>query len=256
MKPFIGIFGITLPTYGVMVSAGFVAALAFVFAVCMRRRFEVHKYIITVCLAVLAGLFGAKLLSIFTLYSPRRIAQLLLSDPLRLVTDSGLVFYGGVISGIPAAYLAAKLLKTKISECEAALVPAIPLGHAFGRLGCFFAGCCYGFECKNFGVVYVDPECFAPTGIRLFPIQLFEAAFDIFLFALLVFLIFRKNREYLALPIYFASYSLWRFLAEFLRGDEIRGKLGFFSVSQWISLAFFCAAIILFVLRTKKQKHN
>ena len=256
MKPFIEIFGIVLPTYGVMVSAGFVAAISFVFAACIKRRLEVYKCIIAVCLAVMAGLFGSKLLSIITLYSPHRITELLLCDPLRLVTDSGLVFYGGIITGVPAAYLASKLLKFKISEYEEVIVPAIPLGHAFGRLGCFFAGCCYGFETKIFGVVYTNPECFAPTGKKLFPIQLFEAAFDIFLFALLVFLIFRKNKGHLALPIYLSCYSLWRFFAEFLRGDEVRGKFGVFSTSQWISIAFFCAATILFVLRAKKQKHN
>ncbi len=63
----------------------------------------------------------------------------------------------------------------------------LPLGHAFGRIGCFFAGCCYGISWKH-GFVYHSTVGFTPIGVPLLPIQLIEAGTLLVLFAVQLFL--------------------------------------------------------------------
>ena len=228
MKPFIEIFGIAFPTYGVMVSAGFVAAISFVLAACIRRRLEVHKCIIAVCLAVMAGLFGSKLLSIITLYSPHRITELLLCDPLRLVTDSGLVFYGGIITGVPAAYLASKLLKFKISEYEEVIVPAIPLGHAFGRLGVFSRDVVTALK-QKFSAWYIQaPNALRPRGKSFFRYS-FSRRRLIFFFLLFSFSLFSaKTKGILPSRYIFRAILCGAFLPNFCAGMRCGENLVFF----------------------------
>ena len=254
MLPFINLFGFPLPTYGIFVSLGAMVGMAVALLFCIKRRLDFQKCIIVMALSLGAGLLGAKLLSIFTIYSPQRIIKLLLSSPLRLITDSGLVFFGGIIFAVPFVFLVSRLVRFDLAACEDILVAAIAIGHSFGRVGCFLAGCCYGCESEAFGVVYTDPDCFAPTGIPLFPIQLVEALFELALFALFLFLCLKGKKKRLCLPIYLIAYPAFRFFAEFFRADAERGFWLGISTSQWISFVALAVGVLIFILRTKNQK--
>ena len=121
----------------------------------------------------------------------------------------------------------------------------LPLIHAFGRIGCFLAGCCYGIPyCGYFNVVF-PKNSFAPQGINLFPIQLCEAFFLILLSFFLLYLTLKNKSRHMVL-IYLFCYSIIRFILEFLRYDSARGKVLFFSTSQWISLIILIYTIIYF----------
>lgn len=150
----------------------------------------------------------------------------------------GLVFYGGLFGFLTVFYLFQKITvnsQNKILWDGAAL--AIPLFHAFGRIGCAFSGCCFGIEFDKFYIAYSD-------GIRRFPVQLLEASFELLLFlVLMIFACKRKHRGSL-IKIYLITYSVLRFFLEFLRGDEIRGMIGCLSFSQVCSIAVFAGMII------------
>lgn len=108
-------------------------------------------------------------------------------------------------------------------------VPAIPLFHCFGRIGCFLAGCCYG-------KVLSSPVVFAGIlEFRRIPVQLFEALFEIVLFAVLL-LVGRKKMGSHLLGVYLTTYAVFRFINEFFRGDEVRGSYFGCSTAQWISM--------------------
>lgn len=101
---------------------------------------------------------------------------------------SGMTFIGGLI-GVVACFLAIyfifrKKYTTRLYEVISLLPCSILIAHAFGRIGCFFAGCCYGKETDSFlGVQFPDlPHPVHPT-------QLYEAAFLFVLFAVSVYLI-------------------------------------------------------------------
>ena len=138
-----------------------------------------------------------------------------------------MTFIGGLIGGV-ACFLAIyfifrKKYTARLYEVISLLPCSILIAHAFGRIGCFFAGCCYGKETDSFlGVQFPDlPHPVHPT-------QLYEAAFLFVLFAVSVYLILKKDFKH-NLSLYLIAYGVFRFLIEYVRGDD-RGELvGFVS---------------------------
>lgn len=130
------------------------------------------------------------------------------SAPWRL---SGISFYPGLLGFLGAAALAALLLRLPVAGTMNTIAPSVPLLHAFGRVGCWFGGCCYG--------VPVYWSLFGRT-IPNLPTQLMEAAFCLGLFFMLQYKV-KTHR----VPVYLSTYAVWRFFLEFLRGDEHRGSL-------------------------------
>lgn len=160
---------------------------------------------------------------------------------------SGMTFIGGLIGGV-ACFLAIyfifrKKYTTRLYEVISLLPCSILIAHAFGRIGCFFAGCCYGKETDSFlGVQFPDlPHPVHPT-------QLYEAAFLFVLFTVSVYLILKKDFKH-NLSLYLIAYGVFRFLIEYVRGDD-RGELvGFVSPSQFWSILMVVAGVaIIFVM--------
>ena len=160
---------------------------------------------------------------------------------------SGMTFIGGLIGGV-ACFLAIyfifrKKYTARLYEVISLLPCSILIAHAFGRIGCFFAGCCYGKETDSFlGVQFPDlPHPVHPT-------QLYEAAVLFVLFAVSVYLILKKDFKH-NLSLYLIAYGVFRFLIEYVRGDD-RGELvGFVSPSQFWSIFMVVAGVaIIFVM--------
>ena len=138
--------------------------------------------------------------------------------------------------------------------------PALALGHAIGRIGCFLAGCCYGKETDSFiGVVFDNPDTLVPAHLQhthLYPTQLFEVFANFILFIILAKLYKSQKKDGLTSLIYIMGYALTRFIIEFFRGDD-RGftLLGMYP-SQIIALILFLgSAFWLFRGFLWKNKH-
>ncbi|MBQ9774151.1 MAG: prolipoprotein diacylglyceryl transferase [Clostridia bacterium] len=168
----------------------------------------------------------------------------------------GITFYGGLFGAVLCLvvllYRAREKQKTQFSVQQWFDLLALPLVsfHFFGRLGCFFAGCCYGkITNSGFGVVFLDqPEQgIIHGGVQRYPTQLFEAILLLVVFFVLIFV---KKRA----PIYLICYSLGRFLIEFYRGDD-RGYLSeLLSPAQMISVFVFAFAIWLLIKRIRNNE--
>lgn len=132
------------------------------------------------------------------------------AKPGELFTTGGISFYPGLLGFLGAAALAALLLRLPVGQTMDTIAPGVPLFHAFGRVGCWFGGCCYGAECD-----------FTLFGVRFthLPTQLMEAAFCLVLFFALEYAVKRHR-----LAVYLCAYAVWRFVIEFWRADE-RGAL-------------------------------
>ena len=147
------------------------------------------------------------------------------------------------------------------------VMPEVALAQAFGRIGCFLAGCCYGRPTDSvFGVVFPE-DSLAPAGIKLIPTQLISAVGDFAIAIILIILadvVFKKAKESSLKAktgfgmvsgdigcIYMFLYGIGRFLVEFLRND-VRGTVGNLSTSQFISLFIVAGSIILYVINHKK----
>ena len=175
---------------------------------------------------------------------------------------TGATFMGGLIAGVAVFFIiyftaghflfknVEKEHLTKIWELVSIGAPAIACAHGIGRIGCFFAGCCYGVETDSFfGVTFVGHE------VKRLPVQLFESAFLLLLFAVLTFMFFKTKYSLLTMPVYMISYGIWRYLAEeFLRGDEARGGkiFGVFWPSQFTSLILLAGGIGLGIFLIKR----
>jgi hypothetical protein len=125
-------------------------------------------------------------------------------------------------------------------------VTAISLGVflVFGRLGCLIGGCCHGRP-SRVGVRYHDPQAVARPllGLRLFPIQLVEAAWTLLITAVSLALLGRPPGT--ALWCWLLAYGTGRFVLEFARGDAGRPRLGPLSEAQWLAIALVGARIAL-----------
>ena len=253
MFPFINLGFIKLPLYGLMIVTGILSGGAICKKLCAVQNINFYDFIIICAVAGGLGFAGAKLFYILDFYTPKyffkALGDMLLHPKSSGLLEGGFVFYGGLIGGIAGYFLGIKIAGTDVRTFLNTFAFAIPYVHAFGRIGCFCAGCCYGIE-------YNGPLSVAGH----FPVQLVEAAL-LFGFSFVVLgslLRHQRHAELVSLSVplfmwYVLYYSTLRFFLEFLRGDEARGSVNFgagisLSTSQLISLIFFVSDIILIVL--------
>ena len=102
----------------------------------------------------IAGLFGARL------FARLFYAKLPLLEALKVWEGDGLVFYGGFIFGVAAVFIYGLLRRVRLVHFADCLAPSVALGLAFGRVGCFLAGCCWGDVCVSTSQLAAvrDPE--------------------------------------------------------------------------------------------------
>ncbi len=179
------------------------------------------------------------------------------------LTFGSITFIGGLIGGVVAFIILQKYFykddNKDLKKFLNTLITGVVIAHAFGRIGCFLAGCCYGVPTETFlGVIF--PHGHAHTAFpdtKILPTQLFEAAFLFVLFFLLSKIKSFKNIE---LQVYLIGYGTFRFLIEFLRGDDRGSLFGFVQTeynlfptpSQYLSVAMIVLGVVLFVKARKK----
>lgn len=165
----------------------------------------------------------------------------------------GSVFYGGLFGGIAAALIvirANRYPRAEITDCAA---PAVPLFHFFGRIGCFLGGCCYGIE-SGFGFTFTRSFVESANGVRRFPVQLFEAGFNLLLFIALFAMLKKERLKGRLFLLYLGLYAPARFILEFLRGDTYRGYLFGLSTSQIISLIIMLILAVYSIIAKLNKK--
>lgn len=251
------LFNLYIPYYGFCIAIGIVISFLTGFLLCKKNKLSSDLLLIIFAYLISFGFFGAKLLYIIVTIKYINFSQIFssLSEFMDFMS-AGFVFYGGLIGGFAALLLVKKIHHIEIKEYLNIIVICLAICHGFGRIGCSLAGCCYGKE-TSLPFYFLYKESFsAPCNVRLFPTQGIESAF-IFTLAIIMLILYCKNKNIVLWPVYFISYTVLRFILEFFRGDVIRGKIGILSTSQFISLAIFF--LIIFYLIFKKifaQKKN
>ena len=232
--PFVG--QLSFPAYSLFAFIGLFFAMVFFYLRLQKKNIAFSHFLILMVFMIVGVVLGSKALFILT-QIPEIIRDFSLQKALYVIWTSGFVFYGGMFGAIVGAYLFARFSYIPYQAFIDLLIPGFPLFHIWGRIGCFFAGCCYG-RVSTWGFpLHGDPH------VLHIPVQLFEALCLCLIFAAL--LLFEKR----GLPaggltvLYLWGYSICRFALEFFRGDAIRGIWYGLSTSQWISLG-----IILFVM--------
>lgn len=243
MFPELHFFNLIIPMYPLCVATGFLVGM-------LVLNWDFHKleiddkYVFPLMCFVEAGvIIGGKLF--FLLVNIQKLSTYFYKFGFfGLFSKTGYVFYGGLLGGIFAIWLFSKIYKQFFSESLMYVIAVTPLIHAFGRIGCFCSGCCYGIKYNGFLNVYMN-------NVRRFPVQLLEAGLLLCLFFILQYSLLKKRRY--VLEVYFFGYGIIRFICEFLRGDTARGFLGVLSISSWISLLCIGISCVIF---TKDLKNN
>ncbi len=238
MYPEINLWGLHIQTYGVMVLIGFFVAY---FVVKMRAKsvgIKTDIFYLSVW-ALVGGFLVAKVLYWITVAGRMASAighigsTVTVGEFFKDYILSGFVFYGGLIGGAAAVIWYLHDERQKVSDFINIVMPAIPLAQAFGRIGCFFAGCCYGDVCI--------------TADTILPVQLVESACNFAIFGIMLLLLNKKQKRPMGLALYLMMYSVVRFILEFFREDTIRGNVGVLSTSQFIGIFLFVLGVLLLV---------
>ena len=249
----IGSFGV--PAMGVCVLVGTVLAVLLSWILRKRTALDWNdEFVDAIITAVLLGFVGMKLL--YWIVTPgvfkTAFSNGLFRGILSLLME-GMVFYGGLIGGIIGIFLVARKKKKNVFEFTDLFAPCFCVAHAFGRVGCLLAGCCYGVqigETTQFGVLtykgalavkYLD-------GAMRLPVPLMEAVFLLVLCEVLVLVFCTEKRLGTTTGWYLISYAVWRFVIEMFRGDAERGKFGALYTSQWISILILLAGVAVLLL--------
>ena len=236
---------VTFHMYGLMIATGFLAALL----LCQHRAKKKNLsedivYGIFLC-AVFGGLAGCRILY-YIVELPH-----IIEDPSILWNfKNGYVVYGGIIGGVLTSLVYCKIKKQRFLPYFDLVMPAVSLAQGFGRLGCFFAGCCYGRETDSwFGITFHN-SAFAPNHVKLIPTQLISSAGNFLFCALLLLYAKQKPKEGRVASAYLLLYGTGRFLIEFLRNDY-RGSIGPLSTSQLISIVIVALGAALYGMAPK-----
>ncbi|MEA4939912.1 MAG: prolipoprotein diacylglyceryl transferase [Christensenella sp.] len=243
MLPSFTVFGFIIPMYGVLSASGMLAAFVLLALTRKYTRFSEDHVLSVIIWAVISGFLGAKIL--YWLVEWKQVV----ADPAFLLRTlrEGFVFYGSLLGGLIGVGIFAARKKLPFFAFTDYTIPGLVLGQAFGRVGCHFAGCCYGMECETPISVVFPAGGMAPAGIPLLPTQLMEAAFLVLLTILLVVLLKKRKPFGTVSGWYMVLYGAWRFAIEFFRSDE-RGFVGALSTSQFISIFVFAGGVVLLVL--------
>jgi phosphatidylglycerol:prolipoprotein diacylglycerol transferase len=242
---------ITIHTYGVMVAIGFLLGIGLALRQARKEGIPPEKISDLSFYLLLAAIIGSRIF--YILLNP----QPYIKNPVAIlkIWEGGLVFYGGLIFAVITGVIYIKRHNLSLWQIADIFAPSIAVGHAIGRLGCFFAGCCHGRPADlPWAVTFTDPHSLAPLGMALHPTQLYEAGGEFINFLILLLLRKRQTFRGEVFWSYVILYSILRFFVEFFRGDAARGMLTQeLSVAQAISIVMFFTAIGFMTFLRRKR---
>jgi len=261
-------------TYGVLILLG--AIIGVYSLVKSSHKFNISKSD-AINYSVFTGVFILLFAALigFILFLPERLAS-----PQFLKYPLAIVSWGGPIGAFISLFIIHKLWKENILKMADFLVSGGVLAHAFGRIGCFFGGCCYGIHSNatlwgmKLGVKFSHPLAPASHGIQpVLPTQLYES---VFLFILFFILKIVENKKYnladglidnqeihptekketqygTLLFIYLLAYPTFRFFIEFIRNDQRQFFMGFSDAQVFSIVAIVITLIVALFLKNRKM---
>jgi len=220
--PYIHIGTLAVPTYSIAIGTALVVG-GIVYGIEAHRAGKLNDNSIFIAFAgLLGGTIGAKILVWVTKWR-ELVAKM--PDPSILLSGRSIV--GGLLGGTIAVRLTKKYLGIKTRRGNL-FAPAVALGMAIGRIGCFLRGCCFGLEThSHYGVDFGD-------GVLRHPTQLYEAGFDLLLF---IYLMWAKNKNPKPGSLFtllLTTYFIFRFFIEFIKYEP--DTIGPFTIYQVLSI--------------------
>jgi len=248
-----------LKTYGACMAVGFLLCWTLIEKLSGRK--DLSNLLLSL---MVSGVVGSRIAYVIEHWEVEFAAH---PESIVRVDQGGLMFYGGLILALIVFGVWCFVKKERPLALADLLAVVMPLGHACGRIGCFFYGCCYGklsdsafavsfprhspawFEQFHAGLI----DTAAQKALPVLPTQLFEALALLALFGILLFT-YRRYRRNTA-GVYLIGYAVIRFGLEYMRGDP-RAAVGPFSISQTISIVMALLGSACLWMGSKDQASN
>ena len=242
------IFNLYINWYGLLTAVGMILGIIWAIFICAKKGYDKNMPLDLALFALPCAVIGARLYyCIFN--GVENFAQIF------KIWEGGMAIYGGVIGGFLGILLSCKIHKISLLKACDIAAPCLILGQAIGRIGCYFAGCCYGIETLN-------PD------MKFFPISVlignkwhlatffYESALDFIGFIILSLIAFKTNKKGVVTSSYFIIYGSIRAVLEQFRDVKEALMLGNTNirVSQLLSLLLIIVGVIMLIISLKKNK--
>lgn len=246
MKPILDFGFLQIPTFYLVISLS-LSFLVLLMNLQVNADPKINRKIAfdLVLIIMITGFLGARLTHIF--YEEFNFYK---TFPLEVLKfwNGGFVYFGGLIASLAGCWFYLNKTKENFFKWADFMTPYVSLAYAFGRMGCFFQGCCYGAFCE------------LPWAIRdRHPTQLYMVTAELILLGL-VFMFKKFQPKFFEQSGFFflawlTGHSACRFVIEFYRDDDRGLMINNLSFSQLISLFIFMTSIGL-ILKKFFYKKN
>ena len=256
-------------SYGVAIAVAFVLGIFLTARHARKMGLKFNDFVDMGFWVVIAAIVGGRIF--YILFNLQDYIQ----KPIAIVQiwHGGLIFYGGLFAAVLTAIIFMRRRRIPVWLGGDLIAPQIALGYAITRVGCFSNGCCFGeATALPWGVKfplgcgagrYIGELSFAAffSGqpdviIRLHPVQLYAAAANLVIFALLLVAWRRRAFDGQIFWGYLLLYAVYRFAIEFLRADNQPLALGL-TTAQIMSVTLFaCSLVAWFNLRARDMMHG
>ena len=232
----------TLYSYGLMVALGFLAGIFSALVLAGKAKISQERILDLAFIVLISAIVGARVFYVLEFWRDYT------TNPLAVffIWEGGLVFFGGLLFGIGAIILYAWYAKISFWKLIDVCVPGTMLGYAFGRIGCFLRGCCYGSETDLPWAVRFPDAC----GLR-HPTQIYASLTGLLIFLILLLVFNRKKFDGQVFAVGLVLYGIYRFLIEFIRVNP-RYLFGLSEAQLGSVVIFFVGGITYLILSRKK----
>jgi len=233
--------------YGVMIALGVLMLVLWMLREVRRGAKLSYDTIITVALvSIPSAIIISRLLYVIDRW-------VYVGDPGPIWGFEGLTIWGAVLGATLGIWIYSKLSRFPFGYFMDLVALPTVLAQALGRVGCTINGCCYGLPTSlPWGIVYTDPESYAPLGVAVHPTQLYEIVFLLIVFGVLFALRKRFQPDGSLFLIYLSVYSLWRLGIDFIR-DGTPFLFGLHQ-AQVIGIVVLLITVPILILRTRWVK--
>lgn len=223
--------------YGIFYTIAGISSIFYIYLFCLKKKLKFEFYFNIAIFTILVSLISSRTFGYFWFKIINKENVHIFS----FINSTGF-FYGGFIGGLLFLIIYSYFKKLSFFEIADIFSPALSLAQAIGRIGCYYAGCCYGKNIKIFGIYF-----------KKFPTQISESIFCLILFLYLNKKLNKRLYNGQIFLNYLFIYSIFRFFIEFLRADFRGIDIFGFKISQIIALLFIIISILANAFIKKKN---
>ena len=240
-------FGLHITYYGFIIAIAMGVA---VYVACINAKYRGLKtddLVLAACYVLPLAIIGARLY--YVAFSDRSYSF----GEIFRIWDGGMAILGGVLGGAIGVMLYCLIHKKNFLDVGDIAGPSLILGQAIGRIGCYFAGCCYGIEVTDPSLMWF-PLSTQINGVWHLSTFFYECIWNLLGFVVLL-LILRKskvNQRGAVMALYLIIYGCGRAWIEGIRGDSL--QISTIKVSQVLSIIMIAIGIAVLVITYILQK--